>query len=260
MPLPKALLCILDDDPSDPPHEELRLRSVGFAAATASWREVAAVRGGWMQLLPILDDPAVQAWVFRGRAQDFTTDVLRRWGMLVLALARPKPPIMACLLTDDGPEPHLPDFMGDVRVFRAHDPTFAARLMALRPKAGPLPPRPFHAAAHLDPLIGQWLEVGPGEGATWQGFMAGVTHAEVTAFGMGPRGALPRKCTLQHALRGIQGDWGGAPFNACAARNVVGADTACFLRVEGEPGAVFVAPYPEDNGEDGPPAAYLEFA
>ena len=66
--------------------------------------------------------------------------------------------------------------------------------------------------------------------------------------------------TLQHALRGIQGDWGGTPFNACAARNVVGADTACFLRVEGEPGAVFVAPYPEDNGEDGPPAAYLEFA
>ena len=260
MPLPKALLCVLDDDPADPPREELQLRSVGFAAATVSWREVSAVRGGWMQLLPVLDDPAVQAWVFRGRAQDFTAEALRRRSLLALALTRPNPPLMACLLTDDGPEPSVPEFLGQVRVFRAHDPTFAARLMAMRPKTRPLPPRPFHVTAHPDPLVGLWLEVGPAEGEEWQGFMVGVADAGATAFGVGPRGVLPQKCTLQHPLRGIQGDWGGVPFSACAARNVLGADTACFLRVEGDPGAVFAAAYPEESGADAPLLGCLELA
>ncbi len=249
MPLPKALLCMLEKNPPAQVREELQLRSVGFAAATVPWRQVAAMRGGWMQLLPILDDPAVQAWVFVGAAEDFNAEVLSRLGLLTLGLTRPAPLLTACVLTDDGPEPELAAFLGDVRVFRKDAP-FAAKLMAARLSARPLPPRPFHLAAHLDPLIGLWLEVGPPHGTEWQGFMAGITGAGVTAFGVGPRGALPQKCTLRHPLCGIQGDWGGRPFSACAARNVLDATTACYLRVDGEPGAVFVAPYPEDSDEN----------
>ena len=187
--------------------------------------------------------------------------MLNRLAMLTLALSRPSPPLTACLLTDGGPEPELPHWLGEVRVFR-RDKNFAAKLMAARLKSHSLPPRPFHLAAHLDPLIGQWLEAGPAEGAQWPGFMAGALGAEITAFGVGPRGVLPRKCTLEHPLRGIRGDWGGREFSACAARNVIGDDNACFLRVEGEPEAIFIAPYPEGDGLEtlNENAAYLELA
>ncbi len=260
MTLPKALLCVLDEHPSAQPPEEAALRAVGFAAATVPWRQTSAQRG-WMQLLPILDDPAVQAWVFCGASTDFTPAVLNRMAMLTLALHRPSPPLTACLLTGDGPEPELPHWLGDVRVFR-RDKNFAARLMAARLKSRPLPPRPFHLTAHLDPLIGQWLEAGPTEGAQWPGFMAGTLGAEVTAFGVGPRGILPRKCTLERPLRGIRGDWGGREFSACATRNLIGADNACFLHVEGEPEAIFIAPYPEEDGLEtrNQSVAYLELA
>lgn len=117
MTLPKALLCVLDEHPSAQPPEEAALRAVGFAAATVPWRQISAQRG-WMQLLPILDDPAVQAWVFCGASTDFTPAVLNRMAMLTLALHRPSPPLTACLLTGDGPEPELPHWLGDVRVFR----------------------------------------------------------------------------------------------------------------------------------------------
>lgn len=111
MTLPKALLCVLDEHPSAQPPEEAALRAVGFAAATVPWRQTSAQRG-WMQLLPILDDPAVQAWVFCGASTDFTPAVLNRMAMLTLALHRPSPPLTACLLTGDGPEPELPHWLG----------------------------------------------------------------------------------------------------------------------------------------------------
>lgn len=117
MALPKALLCVLDEHPPAHSPAEAALRAVGFSAATVPWRQTSAQRG-WMRLLPILDDPAVQAWVFCGASTDFTPAVLNRMAMLTLALRRPSPPLTACLLTGDGPEPELPHWLGDVRVFR----------------------------------------------------------------------------------------------------------------------------------------------
>lgn len=249
MPLPKALLCILDANPPNDTPEERSLRAVGFAVATVPWRQIAELQYGWTQLLPVLEDPGVQAWIFCGQAAAFSPNVLSRITRLMLALQRPCPPLLACVTTDDGPEPEFPDFLGEIRVFR-HDPTFAARLMAARGKGRPLPQRSFHLTAHVNPLIGSWLEVGPKPGGTWQGCMAGVLDAEVTAFGVGPRGALPQKCALHRPILGIKGNWAGRPFTAGAALNTLNANTACFLRVEGDPTAVFAANYPSEESGD----------
>jgi hypothetical protein len=246
MALPKALLCVLGETANGNVPEEALLRASGFATATLHWGEVANLQRGWTQLLPILDDQAVQAWVFAGHPADFTDEVLSRISMLTLAMTRPAPPVTACVLTGSGEEPAFPELLGHIKVFYGNT-SFAAKLAAARMKPASLPQRPFHLAAHVDPLIGQWLEIGPPEGEIWPDFMAGVVDAEVTAFGVGSRGAVPLKSTLHYPQNGIKGQWGEYAFSACAAKDALGAENACYMRVEGCPRIVFITKYPEDK-------------
>ncbi len=250
MALPKALLCVLGtpDTSGKEIAEEALLRASGFATATIHWIEVATQQGGWMQLLPIIDDPSVQAWTIVGTPEDFTPEVLSRISMLTLALRRPAPPLTAFVLHGDGEEPALSELLWHVRIFRGNT-SFAPKLAAVRARPRPELPRPFHLVAHLDPLIGQWLELAPAQKESWQGFMIGVTGAEVTAFGVGPRDILPEKTTLHYPLCGIKGEWGDQTFSACAAKNEINADNACFIRLEGNPQLVFITAYPEDEKE-----------
>jgi hypothetical protein len=258
MALPKAILCVLGARTAGDAQEEVLLLAAGFATATIYWDEVTAVQRGWMQLQPVLDDPAVHAWVFVGQPENITSDLLSQISMLTLSLARPAPPMTALVLSGGGEEPALSDLLGHIRIFRGNV-SFAARLAAARLKPRTALPRPFHVVAHVDPLVGQWLEVGPRQGETWDGFMIGVTGAEVTAFGVGPRGAVPLKSTLHYPQCGIRGEWGRREFSACAARNVLDIGSACFLRVEGAPAAFFVAGYPEETPSDAePPVQVLD--
>ena len=250
MALPKAMICVLGNDASAEVPEEALLRAVGFATATIHWTEVATVQRGWMQLLPILDDPAVQAWVFAGHPANFTDELLSQISMLTLALTRAAPPMTAFVLLGSGEEPALSELLGHIRIFYGNT-SFAPKLAALRHKPRQAQPLPFHVKAHLDPLIGQWLEVGPAATDVWEGFMAGVVDAEITAFGVGPRGAVPQKSTLNYPQCGIKGEWGDQTFSACAAKNSIDADSACYFRMEGCPRLVFVAQYPEDAASNG---------
>jgi hypothetical protein len=245
MALPKAVLCLLGEATPDAPEEAL-LRASGFATAALRWAEVDAIRRGWTQLLPVLDDPAVQAWVFAGHPADFDDALLSQISMLTLGLTREAPPMTAFVLLGSGEEPALPELLGHIRMFYGNT-GFAAKLAALRSRPRAPLPLPFHARAHLDPLIGQWLEIGPTEGELWQGFTAGTTGADITAFGVGPRGAVPQKSVLHYPVSGIRGDWDGQEFSACAAKNDIGEDAACYLCLEGRPRVLFLADYLEDN-------------
>lgn len=246
MALPKAMLCILGNQPGVGAPEEVLLRAAGFATATIRWEEVAAQQRGWMQLMPILNDASLQAWVFAGRPADITEELLSQVSMLTLGMSRPTPPVTAFVLLGSGEEPAFPDLLDHVRVFHGNA-SFAPRLAAARLKPMCMLPRPFHIRAHVDPFIGQWLEIGPLENETWDGFMAGVVDAEVTAFGIGLRGNLPQKSVLHHPQSGIKGEWGDLRFSACAAKNSMTSDMACYMRVEGCPRIVFITGYQDEN-------------
>lgn len=248
MALPKALLCVLGDNPAQEAPEEVLLRATGFATATLLWRELVIQQRGWTKLLPLLEDAAVQAWVFSGNPGDFTEELLSQISMLTLALIRPAPPLTAFVLTGSGKEPAVSDLLAHIKMFQGTT-SFAAKLMAARMKPQTLSPQPFHVKAHVDPLIGQWLEIGPAPEEVWDGFMAGVVDADIAAFGVGPRGKIPGKSTLHYPQYGIKGDWGDKAFTACAARNEIGEDAACYIRVEGIPRAVFITGYPEETEE-----------
>jgi hypothetical protein len=256
MALPKAVLCTIDERDARESPEEAQLRATGFATAGIAWQTLKDQRG-WMQLCPVLDDPAVQAWVLAGAPDDFTAELRCQVSLLNLSLTREHPPDTAVVLTRPGEFQDFPPHMEHVSVFTPGQP-FAGNLMAARyakkKKASPLPLR---IASHLDPLIGVWLELGPPDGESWQGCMIGLLYAEITAFGFGARGRIPQKSILEYPQYGIKGNWGEHPFNACAARNTLDAEISCYIRVEGWPQAVFVTKHPDDAGSD-MALAYLE--
>ncbi len=297
MSMPKAILCTLGDSPesllANSNYEKI-LRAAGFATASIPWKDVSAQQRGWMQLLPLLDDTDVQAWVFAGSRADITDELRFQISMLTLAMQRPKPPATALVLSDGDDIAPFSGLMRHVMILKAEVP-FAGKLVAARFTGSSLP-KPFHLNAYLDPLIGQWLEVGPAEGEEWPGFMVGLTGAgmadegnggeagdksaseaggktgtseagsgetaktgvpnafgagiagsgktAINAFGVGKRGALPSKSLLEYQLCGIKGQRGDETFVACAAKNSLNGENACFIRLEGYPRTLLISDYP----------------
>lgn len=245
MALPKAVLCILGDEPAE--HSaEAELRSVGFATFAITWKELDSQQNGWIQIFPPLNDPTVTAWVLVGKPVDFTDEIRSKVALLTLALTREKPPLTAFVLTGEGDFQDVPYALNHVRIF-GYNKKCAAKLMASRTRPEGFQELPFHVKAHLDPLIGAWLEIGPPDDETWPGFMAGVTLAEVIAFGVGPKGILPKNSILEFPQLGIKGNLGELPFSACAAKNTLTGEVSCYMRLEGSPGHVFCADYLEEG-------------
>ena len=244
MSQPKALLCLLGDVSGAA--EEKGMREAGFLVSTVRWKHLDAVPRGWMRLLPLLRDEGADAWILAGRSEDFTSVVLARTALLTLGL--PSPPVTAFVVCDGEGTTVPGGFLEHVMVFRGGP--FAGRVMAerFRPKAAV--PRFCRVFAHFDERLGLWLEVGPGAGEVWDGFMLGVVEAEVSAFGVGPCGTPPSRTVLEYPLLGIRGDIRGKVYCGCAARNVLGHGEACFLRVEDDLRGLFVAGYPDDGGLD----------
>lgn len=252
MPLPKALLCSLGDYTTDT--EEAKLRQTGFATATVRWPDLLNQTNDWMQLAEVLDEPAVQAWVFAGSPADVTEDLLCRISLLTLALHRESPPNTAFVLCEEGNTPSLSPFLSHISIHHSLAP-FAARLMAARFRPGVQLSLPFHIRAVLNPMIGLWLELAPDGNESQPDFVSGVLNAEITAFGVGPRCAIPAKSTLTFPMLGIEGTCRDAPFSACAAQNALDERTACFCKVSGIPAGVFLGRYPQEDksspcGED----------
>lgn len=249
MALPKAVLCILSDEPADHP-AEAALRSVGFATFSITWKELDAHPNGWAQLLSPLDDPAVIAWAIVGTPGDFTEAIRSKIAMLTFAMEREMPPATALVLTRDGDFQDVPHAMGHIHIYR-HTQNYAAKLMAAKLKPRPFTPLPFYVKAHLDPLIGAWLEVAPPDNEKWDGFMIGVTKAKVVSFGVGSRGMIPSKSILRFPLLGIEGSIGASPFSACAAKNKLSPEISCYMRLDGDPATVFCAEYPDEDRPEG---------
>lgn len=255
MPLPKALLCALGEYPAHV--EEAKLRQAGFATAVLRWKELAEQTNDWMQVAEVLEEQAVQAWVLAGEPADFSEDLLCRLTLLALALRRGTQPGTALVLCEEGPAPAVPALMEHVTIYRSPDP-FAAKLMAARFKPGVELATPLHLRPLLDPMIGLWLEVAPPAGQSQPDFTVGVLGAEILAFGVGPRGVIPAKSKLTYPVLGVKGELEGRSFCACAARNGLNADTACYCKVEGIPRGVFLGRYlPE--AEDSEEVVVLPF-
>ena len=253
MALPKAILCTLEDASQHTANAEAAFRASGFATATIAWKDILAQRSGVAELAEILQDDAIKAWVLCGPEESFTHTVRAQVALITLALQRQELPQTVLLST--GATPPQASSLPHIKLFSVAEP-FAAKLMAGRFKPAPKLELPFYLQAHLDPYVGTWLELGPNPGEQWPGFMAGLLQVEedtlttITAFGVGKRGVLPSKSTLEYPVQGIEGHQNGMPFVACAAKNTITDQLAVFLRLEGAPTGVLLSGYPEDGAEE----------
>ena len=253
MALPKAILCLLEDASQHTANAEGALRASGFATATIPWKEVLAQPSGIAELAEVLQDDAIKAWVVCGPESSFTPTLRSQVALITLALQRQELPQTVLLST--GPTPPQGASLPHIQSFCIADP-FAAKLMAGRFKPASVLELPFYLHTHLDPYVGTWLEMGPPIGEQWHGFMAGLLKEEedaktiITAFGVGARGVLPSKSTLEYPLQGIEGHQNGTQFVACAAKNTITDKLAVFLRLEGTPTGVLLSGYPEDEAEE----------
>lgn len=245
MALPQAVLFILGDESLGHP-VEAELRAVGFAPFPVTWKELDAYPNAWIQILEPLDDPGVVAWVIVGKAADFTESVRAKVAMLTLALRRKNPPATAFVLTDGEGFEDVPYAMNHIHIYRPGQ-KYAAKLLVTTIKPQSFSPLHFHVKAHVVPLVGAWLEVGPPDDETWYGFTAAVTHAKIVGFGIGPRGAIPKKSKLQFPILGIEGTLGDLPFSGCAAKDELSSEVSCYMRLDGVPGNVLCLDYPDDD-------------
>jgi hypothetical protein len=235
----------------------MALRSAGFATFSITWKELDAYPNGWIQILPPLNDPAVTAWLIVGKPEDFTDSIRSKVALLTLAMERHMPPATAFVLQGEGDIQDVPYAMNHIQIYR-YTQKFAVKLMVAKVKPQPFTPLPFRVKAHLDPFIGAWLEVAPQDNETWAGFMVGVTQAKITSFGVGPRGLIPTKSTLQYPLLGIEGSLGKLPFHACAAKNELSSVNSCYIRLDGTPGLLLCLEYPEEGEKPGRSPVQLE--
>ncbi|MDR1397831.1 MAG: hypothetical protein LBJ14_08880 [Desulfarculales bacterium] len=241
----KALLCLLDKN-QDGVFEEAALRNTGFATGALSWREVESQPGGWMQLLPLLEDEDIKLCLFSGFSDEYGYEFIYQLTMLTLALRRPKLPLMAFVLDNGGVAPDFPPIMQHI-MFLNRQSAFAPKLMAAAFKRNVELLKPFHIAAHVDSLIGAWLEIGPDDSSdNWPGFMAGVLDGGISAFAVGPRGVIPKKAKLIYPVFGIKGNWNEYSFTACAAKNTLDVHTSCYIQIEDAMKGLLVGAYPDE--------------
>ncbi len=112
-------------------------------------------------------------------------------------------------------------------------------------------PADYRINVHANPSYGIWYELGPAKGQTWNGVLAGGLKAEVNAHGVGPKGDLPLKTTLEYQMQGLKLELGEDKYTAWAVKNSIDENNSYFVRFAGAPSTMIFGPLPgeADEGE-----------
>jgi hypothetical protein len=195
----------------------------------------------WAGPLPELAKPEIAAWLIRGSAASLADEKVR-YGLSLLAVAVHAVrgygfPVL--ILQDGAPlDPaSLPTPLRGAEVVPSPallGAKLVAKASAPQPKIAP----EYRLDIHALPGLGQWFEVGPAAGRAWDGVMFGVAGGEIDAHGVGPKGKLPEKSTLEYPMKGLKFTLGETEFTGNAVRNALDENTSYFLRVRGVPSAL----------------------
>jgi hypothetical protein len=218
----------------------------------------------WSELGALLCDEAKPAdlWIIAGRTADFDTMSVRYGLSLAAAMALGRdggPPAMAVLHLDgDGSGPDLPTLLRRAQRLDGRASTWAAKVVAMAHRTPAAPPVDFHINVIGHPMIGTWVEVGPTDGATWQGALMGVSgDAEVLHQAVGPRGQLPERTTLNYPSTGIKAEAAGEAFTASSVQNPIGPGESYYAKITGHPSKLIVG---SDVGADAPEVSVVTLA
>jgi hypothetical protein len=205
----------------------------------------------WIKARDALIDANVALWLVLASKENLLAPSIRG-GLSLLALTvqaqRGLGFPIALLLTEGEPPAAetLPTQLKDVLVLSASDATYGAKVVARvhAPMKHALPD--YRLDVYGNPHIGQWFEVGPRE-ASWQGAMFGVSGADISFHGVGPKGSLPSRSVLNYPMKGLKVNLGDKEFVAWAVQNELDARSSYFVKVEGCPESILFGPYSSDQ-------------
>jgi len=110
-------------------------------------------------------------------------------------------------------------------------------------------PTDYRIKIHANPSYGIWYELGPATGQTWNGVLAGGLNAEVNAHGVGPKGAIPLKTTLEYQMQGLKLELGTDNYTAWAVKNTIDGNSSYFVRFAEAPGSILFGQLPDEKNE-----------
>jgi len=203
----------------------------------------------WLAAVEPLADPGVSLWVLVGAREDLTPEI--RYGLTLLNLsATAKNHGLALLWLDTGSgleTDMLPSVFAGAEILGIASPGIGAKLAA---KAN-MPPKvadsDFRLAIHANPGYGVWFETGPTAGHEWKGAILALNSGEIKAHGVGPRGKIPEKCTLEYPMMGLKLKLGNTELTGWAVQNNLDPASSYYSKIDGIPGCIVFGSFTEDD-------------
>ncbi len=208
----------------------------------------------WTAPLDEISNPKVAMWMIVAKAQDLDSESIR-YGLSCLAINVQNLkghgfPIVIVLTSGETTPDRLATPLRGAQIVSIQNPGLGPKLAAKAniPASKSMPP--YQLYIHAVVGIGQWYEVNPGTGHTWQGVLFGIDTGEITSHGTGSVGKLPEKAIVEYPMKGLEIQRGEVKYKAWAVKNTLSDQNGYFLGVKGYPKSILFGPLPEDNDLD----------
>jgi hypothetical protein len=80
--------------------------------------------------------------------------------------------------------------------------------------------------------------------------MFGVAGGEITAHGVGPKGTIPERTTLEYPMQGMKLQMSDTEYTAWAVKNKLTSADSYFLSIKNNPGSIIFGPMTENESAD----------
>ena len=77
--------------------------------------------------------------------------------------------------------------------------------------------------------------------------MLGVSGADITFHGVGPKGSLPSRSVLNYPMKGLKVNLGDKEYVAWAVQNELDGGSSYFVKVDGCPESLLFGPYASEK-------------
>lgn len=208
----------------------------------------------WTGVVEQLCEQNTPVWAVLGSVQDFMNqDIRYMLSLIALGVQATKGhsyPILLLVHSGEITSETLPTPLRGAQLIAPDAPTLGAKIVAQANVPLAKSAQEYRLCVHGLPGLGLWLELGPGQGQSWQGALLGVEEAEITAQGVGPAGTLPEKAVLEYPMQGLKLAMGERSYIAWAVKNKLGPEDSYFAGVRGNPSSILFGPAQEDDSAE----------
>ncbi|WP_321493571.1 hypothetical protein [uncultured Desulfobacter sp.] len=208
----------------------------------------------WQAPLDNLLAKETALWVICTGKKDLEKESVR-YGLSLLCLSMQHArgigfPIVFVTSDDTLAPDDMPTVFRGGEILAVNNKSLGAKLTARANTPVKAVPADYRLNIHANPGYGIWFEAGPAQGKTWNGVLAGGHKCSVNAHGVGPKGMLPLKTTLEYQMQGLKLALGDDEYTAWAVKNTIDEETSYFFRFEGIPGAILFGELPDGEQAD----------